>query len=88
MTIGYLFVISNNFCFIIVSSHGRIESRICRIYRGEELIVDREKWIAVRSGLVQFRQQRWLFPNIFILPNLQEIPLPGHQLKGYGLINP
>lgn len=24
--------------------HGRIESRICRIYRGEELIVDREKW--------------------------------------------
>lgn len=24
--------------------HGRIEARICRIYRGEELIVDREKW--------------------------------------------
>ena len=24
--------------------HGRIESRICRIYRGEELIVDKEKW--------------------------------------------
>ena len=24
--------------------HGRIESRICRIYCGEELIVDREKW--------------------------------------------
>ena len=24
--------------------HDRIESRICRIYRGEELIVDREKW--------------------------------------------
>ena len=24
--------------------HGRIESRICRIYRGEELIADREKW--------------------------------------------
>ena len=24
--------------------HGRIESRVCRIYRGEELIVDREKW--------------------------------------------
>lgn len=24
--------------------HGRIESRICRIYRGEEPIVDREKW--------------------------------------------
>lgn len=24
--------------------YGRIESRTCRIYRGEELIVDREKW--------------------------------------------
>lgn len=24
--------------------HGRIESRVCRIYRGEELIADREKW--------------------------------------------
>ena len=24
--------------------HGRIESRICRVYRGEELIADREKW--------------------------------------------
>ena len=24
--------------------HGRIESRICHIYRGEELIFDREKW--------------------------------------------
>ena len=28
--------------------HGRIESRICRIYRGEELIVDREKWNIIR----------------------------------------
>lgn len=24
--------------------HGRIESRMCRIYRGEELIVDKDKW--------------------------------------------
>ena len=24
--------------------HGRIESRVCRIFRGEELIADREKW--------------------------------------------
>ncbi len=24
--------------------HGRIESRICRIYRGEELIADQKKW--------------------------------------------
>ncbi len=25
-------------------AHGRITSRTCRIYRGEELIVDKEKW--------------------------------------------
>lgn len=24
--------------------HGRIETRVCRIFRGEELIADREKW--------------------------------------------
>lgn len=24
--------------------HGRIETRVCRVYRGEELIVDKEKW--------------------------------------------
>ena len=24
--------------------HGRIETRVCRVFRGEDLIADREKW--------------------------------------------
>ena len=48
--------------------HGRIESRICRIYRGEELIVDKDKWNG-NLTVIETHFQIYFIIYLFLLAN-------------------
>ena len=87
MTIGYLFVISNNFCFIIVSSHAGLNQGYA-VYTAGKNLLSTGKMDSSAERLSSIQATALPISKYLHSPNLQEIPLPGHQLKGNGLINP